>query len=224
MSGPSPGSGGHLTDVAGELALGALTGRQRGRAIEHLEQCDACRARVGDLTGSAEQLLRLLPEREPPPGFAIRVASRIARAKRSRTRKLLAVAAGTLIAAACGLAGWGLRTLPAPHEAPGSQGPAALTSATLITAGHQAIGTVFLHGGSRQWLFMTVDASTGNSTVICQLRDRNGHIITIGSFWLTSGDGYWGSPEPDQPAIITSARLITMGGTILATATFHGTS
>jgi predicted anti-sigma-YlaC factor YlaD len=71
--------------VTGELALGALTGRQRARAIEHLERCDACRRRVGDMTGTAEQLLRLLPECEPPPGFAIRVASRIAQAKRLRT-------------------------------------------------------------------------------------------------------------------------------------------
>jgi hypothetical protein len=87
VSGLPPASGGHLTDVTGELALGALTGRQRARAIEHLEQCDACRVRVGDLTGTAEQLLLLLPECEPPPGFAIRVASRIARAKRLRTGK-----------------------------------------------------------------------------------------------------------------------------------------
>ena len=87
MSGPLPASGGHLTDVTGELALGVLTGRQRARAIQHLEQCDTCRVRVGDLTGTAEQLLRLLPEREPPPGFAIRVTSRIARAKPLSTGK-----------------------------------------------------------------------------------------------------------------------------------------
>ena len=38
--------------------------------------------------------------------------------------------------------------------------PAALTSATLTTAGHRTIGTVFLHGGSRQRLFITVDTGT----------------------------------------------------------------
>jgi predicted anti-sigma-YlaC factor YlaD len=73
--------------VTGELALGALTGRQRARAIEHLERCDACRVRVSDLTATAEQLLRLLPECEPPPGFALRVTRRIARAKRLRRHK-----------------------------------------------------------------------------------------------------------------------------------------
>jgi hypothetical protein len=40
------------------------------------------------------------------------------------------------------------------------QAPAALISATLTTAGHRAIGTVFPHGGSRQWLFITVDTGT----------------------------------------------------------------
>ncbi|HEY4703695.1 MAG TPA: hypothetical protein VIH64_17490, partial [Streptosporangiaceae bacterium] len=60
----------------------------------------------------------------------------------------------------------------------------------------------------------------GDTTVICQLTDRAGRVITVGSFRVTGGDGYWGSPEPDQPSAITSAQLITTGGTVLATATF----
>jgi hypothetical protein len=53
---------------------------------------------------------------------------------------------------AAGLAGWGLRTTPAPSAPPGGQAPVALASATLITAGHRAVGTVFLHGGGQQFL------------------------------------------------------------------------
>ena len=69
-------------------------------------------------------------------------------------------------------------------------------------------------------MFTTVDLASGDTTVICQLTDRAGRVITVGSFRVTGGDGYWGSPEPDQPSAITSARLITTGGTVLATATF----
>ena len=39
----------HVHDVAAELALGALTGRERASAIGHLEQCRACREDVRQL-------------------------------------------------------------------------------------------------------------------------------------------------------------------------------
>jgi len=64
---------------------------------------------------------------------------------------------------------------------------------------------------------------TSDSTVICQLHECDGQIITVGSFPLASGHGSWGSPEPDQAAGITSARLTTLDGTIVATATFSAT-
>ena len=224
MSGPPQTGGGHLADVTAELALGVLTGRERAQATRHLEECDACRTQVQDTTATAEQLLQLLPRRQPPAGFAARVISGLTSTRRrQRTRRMLSIAAGTIIAMAAGLAGWGLRTTPAPSTPPSGPSPAALTSATLITAGHRAIGTVFLHGGRQRFLYMTVDTGAGNGHVICQLQGRDGRLITIGSFWLTGGYGWWGSPEPDQPAAVTGARLITTGGMILATATFRTT-
>ena len=223
MSGPPQTGGGHLADVTAELALGVLTGRERAQATTHLEECDACRTQVQDTTATAEQLLQLLPRRQPPAGFAARVISGLPSTRRRRPRRMLSIAAGTIIAMAARLAGWGLRTTPAPSTPPGGPAQAALTSATLVTAGHRAIGTVFLHGGRQRFMYMTVDTGAGNGHVICQLQGRDDRLITIGSFWLTAGYGWWGSPEPDQPAAVTGARLITTGGMILATATFHTT-
>ena len=53
-------------NVAAELALGALTGRERAQAIAHLERCGTCQDRVRQLTVTAEHLLALLPVSEPP--------------------------------------------------------------------------------------------------------------------------------------------------------------
>jgi len=39
VSGPTPPEGIHLGDVAADLALGALTGRERAEAVAHLEKC-----------------------------------------------------------------------------------------------------------------------------------------------------------------------------------------
>jgi hypothetical protein len=66
-----------LADVAAELALGVLTGRDRADAIAHLDKCDGCREDVRQLMATGEQLLELLPTAEPPAGFETRVLERI---------------------------------------------------------------------------------------------------------------------------------------------------
>jgi hypothetical protein len=64
-------------DVAAELALGVLTGRERAEALAHLDHCEACREHVRQLTMTSEGLLELLPSREPPAGFELRVMERL---------------------------------------------------------------------------------------------------------------------------------------------------
>jgi hypothetical protein len=66
-----------FADVAAELALGVLTGRERADALAHLEYCDACRETVRQLTMTGEQLLGLLPAVEPPAGFESRAMARL---------------------------------------------------------------------------------------------------------------------------------------------------
>jgi hypothetical protein len=222
VSGPTPPEGIHLGDVAAELALGALTGRERAEAVAHLEKCPACRAHVQDLTLTATQLLALLPEDQPPAGFAARAIRRLPHAARYRAtrrpRDKFPAVAAAIIAVTCAMAGFALHGMPRQPRHRAS--PPALYSASLTAARHQAIGTVFLHGGSQPWLYMAVDTGPGNSTVVCQLHERDGQIITVGSFPLASGHGSWGGPEPDQAAGITSVQLKSLDGTIVATATF----
>jgi hypothetical protein len=229
VSGCGPDDGYHLGDDGTELGLGVLTGRERARAVEHLQQCRQCRARVHRMAFTSDELLRLVPGQQPPAGFSAQVTERLRQAGkppgRSRRSKTLAAVAAVVLVVSAGLAGWGLRTGPEPSGPAGPTGSAALSTAALFTPAHQAIGKVYLHSGSHTWMFTTVDLApgdpaTGDTTVICQLTDRAGRVITVGSFRVTGGDGYWGSPEPDQPSAITSARLITTDGTVLATASF----
>jgi hypothetical protein len=128
---------------------------------------------------------------------------------------VLALAAVTLAVVAAGLGGWGLR--------PGTSAPAGtpLSSATLLSASHQAAGKVFLYQGSSRWLYMSVNMPAGKGTVICEVETRDGHLTTVGSFQLTDGRGYWGSPVPATHGALTGARLVGPGGTVLATASFH---
>lgn len=66
-----------LAGVAAELALGALTGRERAEALAHLARCEACREHVRPLMAAGEKLLELLPAAETPPGFETRVLERL---------------------------------------------------------------------------------------------------------------------------------------------------
>ena len=66
-----------FAEVAAELALGVLTGRERAAALAHLDGCESCREQVRELTMVQDELLALLPSQEPPAGFESRVLERL---------------------------------------------------------------------------------------------------------------------------------------------------
>jgi len=231
---PRPGDD-HLAGHGTELALGALTGRERAQAVEHLQHCAPCRARVSAAAATEDDLLRLLPSMQPPAGFSGRTAQRLQQAGKSgkagkhrarpswrarpRAHKVLAAAAAVVMVAGV-LVGWALGPgSPAAGPAASAPGPA-LRSAALVSPAHQVIGQVYLHWNGPIWMFVTVDIGTTNITVTCQLTVRSGDMITVGSFKVIGGDGYWGDPAPARPAAITGARLLSAKGAVLATAHF----
>lgn len=77
-----------------ELAIGAATGHDRAEALGHVAACTGCRREVAELARATDDLLLLVPEREPPPGFETAVAQRIANLthKRPPRRRLARVA------------------------------------------------------------------------------------------------------------------------------------
>ena len=233
-----------LAGVAAELALGALTGRERADALAHLDRCEACRENVRRQMMTGEELFGLLPACEPPPGFEIGVMARIGliapspavgprigrmfhrggnadgqtgRGWAGATRRMLAVAAVTLAVVGAGLAGgWGLRFAASPP----ARSP--LSSAALTSASHRAVGKIYVYDGSPGWLYMSVDLGSGNETVACRVAGADGHVTTVGSFRLAGGYGAWGGPDPGDDGLLTRAWLVSADGTVLATASFAG--
>ena len=244
-----------FADAAAELALGVQTGRERAQALAHLDQCEACRENVRQLTVTGEELVGLLPAIEPPAGFETRVMERLGlgtpapspapgparqlsparrfglklagwigggwtgRGGVSHPRRILAAAAVAVAVIVAGLGGWGLHGTTSPPTA------SALSSATLLTASHQTAGKIYFYDAGSRWLYMSVNIPSGSGavddgTVICQVEGPDGHVTTVGSFRLTGGYGYWGSPDPVTSGTLTGARLVTTTGTVLATATF----
>jgi anti-sigma-K factor RskA len=221
-----------FADVAAELSLGVLTGRERADALAHLDDCDACAANARPLT-VGEQLIGLLSPREPPLGFETRVLERLGFAEprhRSprhrrqpesarRARRLLAAAAAAVAVAGAGLGGWWLHV--ATSSAP--PGPA-FSSAALLAADHQNEGEVVVYKGEPRWMYLYVHLGTGSGLVICQLEGADGRVTTMGSFRLTDGNGSWGSPGWVDHGAPIGARLLAPDGAVLATASFPRTA
>ena len=239
-----------FADAAAELALGVLTGRERARALAHLDRCEACRENVRQLAVTGEELVGLLPAIEPPAGFETRVMERLGLGtpapgpalsparQLSPARRLGLKLAGWFGGGWTGRDGVShpRRILSAAavavavivaglggwglHAATSSPAASPLSSAALLTASHQTAGQVYFYDSGSRWLYMSVDIGSGNGTVICQVEGTDGHLTTVGSFQLAGGYGYWGSPDPVTNGPLTGARLVTTTGTVLATATF----
>jgi hypothetical protein len=136
-----------------------------------------------------------------------------------RTRRVLAGVAVALVAALSALGGWGLGGWGL-DDATSSTAGSSLTSAALLSASRQPVGTIFFYDGSQQWLSMSVNLHSGTGPVACQLLSSDGHVTTLGSFWVDAGYGAWASPGPVSHDQFTGARLVSADGTVLATASF----
>ncbi|GAB2700002.1 hypothetical protein [Kitasatospora kifunensis] len=218
-----------LQEISAEIALGVLPADEQAAAMAHLERCPACGARVHELALTADALLELVPDSEPPTGFEGRVLERLGStpARRATHRERWRRVALATAAAAAGLAlgggGWvlgslsGRPVLAAPITSPAQ--PHVLTAQ--LTGGGHPMGQAFAYTGTSPWMYLSVDADGHSGTVQCRLQRADGSTVVLGAFTL-DGDGYghWGGPYPAGAAPVTGVRLLAANGSPLATATF----
>ncbi len=211
-------------DDLAQLALGVLTGRERARALSHLESCPRCAEELEQLSRAADAVVAVAPEAEPPLGFETRLFERMgieaARATRRRRRPrfwIPATAAAGVAALAVGL-GLGLASSPAPTtSADGAHQQRAVQTAALIENGEN-VGHVDIFGGARPWMRMTLDDSTARGVVHCVVVTDDGKVHDVGSFVSTEGYGAWAAPLHVKPAAVRSAQVMSPSGTVIATA------
>jgi len=177
-----------LVGHAGAVDLQGVDGAsERARALAHEDHCDDCAAELRQLTALSDDLLGLVPGREPPIGFESRMMSRL---------------------------GFALGAF----NNSGSPTPRVLRST--FTAGDRQVGTIYTATSTPSWVYMTIDTDHGTGTVTCQLQQRDGHIVTLGTFSVTGGYGYWGAPSPVDAATVAFARVVAGDGTVVAIAQF----
>ncbi|MEV7149570.1 zf-HC2 domain-containing protein [Streptomyces sp. NPDC093084] len=226
-----------LHDVGAELALGVLPGRERAEAVAHLDGCADCREYVRRLTGIGDRLIGLLPESDPPPGFATRVARSLAeqadgprparaaqsRSGRVRRLRLRLAAVATAAVVAVGFAGWAVGSAvegAVTASAPPAESEPVLVGDMIPAGGGEPVGEIYAHPGSPAWMFVSVALAGTSYTgrVTCLLARADGTTTRIGDFSLRNGRGSWGAAAPVDFTRYAAAHLAKSDGSVLATA------
>lgn len=243
---PSELTCGELREIAAELALGVLPGRQRAGAVAHLDECADCRELVRQLTLVGDRLIGLLPCGEPPVGFESRVAQALTQGAKGhdgpshtrgpgfprrrvlgRIRPQAAAVSGVLVLA-IGFGGWAIGTAiedTLTRSAPATAGTGMLWGGLLSTdAAGKPAGEIYAHRGSPGWIYMTVDlpgsGTSHDGKVSCLLVHKDGTTVRVGDLNLRNGRGSWGGPAAVDPATLVAARVTAPDGTVLARAHF----
>jgi hypothetical protein len=205
-------------ELAAELALGVVEGEERGRALEHLADCNECRRRVDQLSEVADQLLLLAPQREVPVGFEERAlaplqpASSPAR-RRRRLRLALVPAAAAIAAAAITLAvvSGDLRLASHYRHTLDNANGREFESYSLRSPGDAPAGTVFSYEGSPSWVLITVDPAHRSGLQGAELVMNDGRQVPLRWFHLDSGGGSGGA-IPVNPNDVSVLRLTSGAG------------
>jgi hypothetical protein len=210
-----------------ELALGTLTGHDRGRALEHLGGCLDCRRELRSLSEVADEMLMLAPSAEPPVGFESRVLERVGatRGARLRESRWVAVVAVALVAALIGgavvyAAGAADRELAGSYRATLAVADGEYFAARPLESGDGSeAGHVFGYQGSPSWVFCVVRAGTDEGSYDIEITAIGGDTWSAGEMQIEEGKGTWAQPLGVDLHDVLRFRLVnrSTGETLVAT-------
>jgi hypothetical protein len=210
----------HTRQLAAELALGIADGAERAEALRHLAECAECRRTVEELSAIADDLLMLVPEREPPAGFESRVLARMQPPTATRTRRwrrLLAPATAAGVAAVASVAiVFGAtsddRRVAAHYRATLAVAHgSAFEAARLQAPGRVRAGVVYGYRGAPSWVFVAVYRSYRSTAYTLELTMTSGRRVALPSFRLDPRTGSAGLTIPVDLQHVSSVRLIGAG-------------
>jgi hypothetical protein len=207
-----------VRELGAELALGIADGEERALVLEHAATCADCRRELERLSGVADELLALAPEKEAPLGFELGVLQAIEPPTPARRRRLrrLAFVAAVLVTAALTAGGmlFGFRD----DRRLADQYRAALGHAhgyyfgasELRDAGGRRAGAVFAYGGDPSWITIVVDPAFRDTIEEAEVVAGDGGRIPLEGFRLE--DGFWGGALPVGPRELVALHLVDRDG------------
>ncbi len=206
-----------VEELAAELALGTLPGDRRAAVLRHLGGCADCQRLVSRLSDTADRLLLLAPEVEPPPGFAERTMRRLEPAAGRRWRPAAVAAAAALVLGLVAGDVAGRAGLPGSR----SGSVAMVQVASFTGTGEGVTGQVYARADQPAWVFMTVHDIGAGEPYTCHLVLKDGQTVAIGSFSTHAGLGSWGHAIDVTLAQVRQVQLVDAQGNVAANATLR---
>ena len=219
-----------FTDELPELALGVLTGRDRASVLAHVDSCPRCADELEHLARTADTVVQLAPEAEPPLGFDVRLFEQMGVAHRSRRRfgrrvpRWMPVSAAAVVAVLALALGLGLSstssTSPPATAQRGHPADHPVVSAALV-GGSETVGHVVAFGGASPWMSMVLADSAARGWVTCVVVTDTGKRETVGTFEAKAGYGTWSAPLHVAPSRLHAAEILDSRGAVIASAVLH---
>lgn len=189
-----------------ELAAGIAAPDERAKALRHIAGCGGCHRELEAQTALVDELLHLVPERQPPAGFEAATLAPMLHVRARRPRRLrtviLMAASAVLIAGTAGGAVW--QHTESDRELAGNY------RRTLAVADGQYLrtvpingtsttpsGYVFAYQGSPAWVFVTMTRAQQPGDYRISLTTRDGREVGLGQMAVRDdGRGSWGKTIP----------------------------
>jgi hypothetical protein len=204
-----------VEELAPEMALGTLPGDQRSAVLAHLDRCPDCRRYLNKLSDTADSLLLLAPEVDPPAGFTRRVVAGLTPARRRWRPVALAAVAALVFGLAVGYVPGHVRS-----------GSANVAVASFVDTGAEpgdtVGGRVYARADNPSWVFMTVHGTGSDESYACDLVLKDGRTVLIGSFTMHAGAGSWGRAVDVTLSQVRQVQLRDTRGTLVAKAPLTG--
>lgn len=203
-----------VRDELAALATGTLTGRERAVVAAHLDLCTDCSPELELLAATVDTLMALVPEVEPPDGFAARTTALLPlepRSARPPARWRVAAVAAAVAALAVGVA------IGAVAGGGGGGGGGGVRTAALSSP-VGATGTVVVSAGRPAWLFMRIDDKAGWGTATCRITLADGSKRIVGRFALAAGYRSWVVDLAVPASAVRDVAVVGADGTTIASA------
>lgn len=200
-----------VRELAPEFACDVLDGEMRADVVAHVDECAACRTLVTQLAETADSVVLLAPEAEPPSGFERRVVARLtADRRRSRVRSARLVA--LVAAAAVILSVVVVRVVDSTRS--GSTTAPAVETVPMVGAGGATVGRVdVVENGPTASLALTVDYALRDGAYRVVLAPESTARQVLGTMTVSGGRGAWAGTArvDDGPA---GLELVDDAGTV----------
>ncbi len=218
-----------LHEIAPELALGIADGEDRARALDHLADCNGCRAHLERLAAVADELLLLAPSAEPPPGFEERAAASASTPTRRPTfarRFAIPALAGGMAAVIAAVVVWAAggddRELADSYrETLAVANGKYFDAAALEAPGGAKVGYVYGYEGRASWVLAVVYDGVRDGEYRLGLVTDDGERKTLRWMEVSGGEGSEGAVTPMPYRDVAEVRLLSDSGHEVAEANLH---